>query len=122
MNDYKQLTWRIIDETNAKVCISTVIPDLSSDTLKMRIREVNRGVNIFINDTRINKQQHDRLFSTGNDNLRHFVVRTVNKDGATIKLDENGQLKLWLRLRDSLDRISLLTDDTQNSRNRDYYG
>ena len=122
LNDYKQLTWRIIDETAAKVCISTVIPIHSSDTLKRSIRDVNNGVNDFICDTRMRKQQHDRLFSTGNDNLYNYIVRTVNDNGPGFKLDDRGQPKLWIRLRDTLDRISLETENrTSSSSNNRYH-
>ena len=72
---------------------------------------MNESVNGLIYDLRNKKYQHERLFSTGNDNLCHHIVRSVASNGFTYDLNEAGNKKIWMRLRDSLDRILLSSDD-----------
>ena len=100
----------ILASTNAKLCISLIIP-LSNHVPQVQsiIRQVNREIADMVSDLRKNTKGEAKIFTQNNDSLRGFIQRSTGQHGITVSLNERGQRKLWLHLKDALKRI---LDDT----------
>ena len=113
INDFKQLFWKLIDETNAKICLSTLIPIPEFQDLNRYISELNKGLSTLVIEFRGRLNQKDRVYSCGNNNLGQHIKRSVGSDGLVFLLTETGRKRLMARMRDTLLRIH----DSQNTPN-----
>jgi hypothetical protein len=95
----------ILALTNAKLCISLIIP-LSNHVPQVQsiIRQVNREIADMVSDIRKNTKGEAKIFTQNNDSLRGFIQRSTGQHGITVSLNERGQRKLWLHLKDALIR------------------
>ena len=117
------LTWlikEIMDKTSAKICVSLIIPLSCIPQVKSVIRQVNREITNLITDLRATKRRSNRVFTQNNDALGDFIARSTSANGTVVSLNNRGQRKLWLHLRDGLNRALDLsprrTSDTSNSK------
>ena len=81
-----------------------MIPVVGYPKMNSQIRQLNTALSELISQCRSDKDYTHRAFSTNNDALSSFICRNVNKSGTALTLSEYGQIKLWLHLRDSLNR------------------
>ena len=102
----KRLIRSLMASTNAKLCISLIIP-LSNHVPQVQsiTRQVNRELANFVSDLRKNTKGEAKIFTQNNDALGGFIQRTIGKHGVTVSLNERGQRKMWLHLKDALIRI-----------------
>ena len=106
LNDFKQVVWKLLENTEVKLCYSNIIPILGYPDLNKRITEVNNIFNNFLSQARDQIKYRKRIFTSGNDNLGGFIKRMVGKDGILLKLDQRGENKIWIRMRDALFRMA----------------
>ena len=105
ITSYKKIIYDILERTSTKVCISHMIPTPELRELDQKIFEVNRAVSSFVSGLRVNGDYRERAFSTYNNNLgKHITTSISASNNRRVTLEEHGQLKLWLSLRDSISR------------------
>ena len=101
------LTWlieEIMAKTSARICVSLIIPLSCIPQVKSVIRQVNREITNLITDLRATKRGSNRVFTQNNDVLGDFITRSTSANGTVVSLNNRGQRKLWLHLRDGLGR------------------
>ena len=118
INNFKILLSEMLENTDCKVCFSQIIPIPGSPNLNRRIKYANQNMNQHITETRKESRFQDRLYTTGNDSLGGYIERYVSEQGEALRLSQRGEAKLWLRLRDSLNRMVSLSKAQSNSRSR----
>ena len=93
----------LASNTSTKLCISLIVP-LSKNVPQVQsiIRQVNREIADWVSELR--KNGESRIFTQNNDALRGFIHKSTGKYGVTVSLNERGQRKLWLSLKDALNR------------------
>ena len=105
IKDFKLLIGKLIDDTSAKICLSTPAPTPQFEDLKRHIDSLNIDLSTLIIDVRDRLGQNNRMYSCGNNNLSGYVKSSVGSAGITFSLTEVGKLRLFARLRDTLIRI-----------------
>ena len=107
----------IVAKTSAKICVSLIIPLACIPQVKSVIRQVNREISNRITDLRATKRGSNRVYTQNNDVLGDFVTSSSSTNGTVVSLNNRGQRKLWLHLRDGLSRALNLhprhTSDTK---------
>jgi len=106
LNDFKQIIWNVLEETKAKICISLLIPCTDHKKLNERIKQLNQGLSAFVYGLRKQLSYRSRVFTTNNDKLTNFITKTVGPNGECLVLSEHGEKILWLKLRDSIARVT----------------
>ena len=102
--DMKKLLESLEFVTKAKICVSLLIPLIGLPSTNSIIKQVNREISRNISELRRRTQSEQKHFTQNNDRLSGFILRSTGKHGATYSLNGRGQRKLWLQLRDGLDR------------------
>lgn len=115
---YKQLTYKLLESTKAKICISLMIPVLGYPKTNSKLKQINKIVSDFITQLRNQPKYGKRIFTSNNDALGGFINRTTGLNGVTVALNERGQKKLWLKLRDCLQRSLGHVSPRTNYKNR----
>ena len=115
---YKQLTYKLLESTKAKICISLMIPVLGYPKTNSKLKQINKIVSDFITQLRNQPKYGKRIFTSNNDALGGFINRTTGLNGVTVALNEHGQRKLWLKLRDCLQRSLGHVSPRTNYKNR----
>ena len=101
---YKQLIYKLLESTKAKICISLMIPVLGYPKTNSKLKQINKIVSDFITQLRNQPKYGKRIFTSNNDALGGFINRTTGLHGVTVALNERGQKNLWIKLRDCLQR------------------
>ena len=81
-----------------------------------------------ISSIRLTYEYKKRIFTSCNDNLANLMTRTVGSHGIELTLSPEGKRKMWLLVKDSLqrtlglnrDRIRKLNISRYTNKNRDY--
>ena len=117
INNFKKIIYNVLENTSTKLCVSLMIPVPGYPETNSRLRQINTSLREFISCERTSHKYKDRLFTTNNDSLGGYIERRINDSGkACIQLSERGQSRLWLRLRDSLQRsVGIQTPSNQKS-------
>ena len=117
INNFKKIIYNVLENTSTKLCVSLMIPVPGYPETNSRLRQINTSLREFISCERTSHKYKDRLFTTNNDSLGGYIERRINDSGkACIQLSERGQSRLWLRLRDSLQRsVGIQTTSNQKS-------
>ena len=101
---YKQLIYKLLESSKAKICVSLMIPVLGYPETNSRLKQINKIVSDFITQLRNQTRYEDRIFTNNNDALSGFVNRTSGPRGVSVALNERGQKKLFIRIRECLQR------------------
>jgi hypothetical protein len=102
LNKYKQLIYKILEGTTAKLCISLIVPIPGQPRLDEEIDKFNSLMLSFLATLRLDAKYRNRVFSSCNKRLGGFITRETGKHGIRLFLSERGLRKAWLILRDSL--------------------
>ena len=116
INNFKRLISEMLEKTNCKVCFSQIIPIPGSPELNGRIKFANNRMAELIAEARKESRYMNRLYTTANDNLGGYIERYISDNGEALRLSRRGEAKLWLRLRDSLNRMVSFKQIQGNSR------
>ena len=114
----EDMTWlikEILSKTSAKLCVSLMIPLASIPQIKSIIRQVNREISNSITVLRSTEMGSSRVFTQNNDALGDYITQTTGSNGTVVSLNNRGQRKLWLHLKNGLSR-ALDLHTHQNSR------
>ena len=106
LNDTKQLIYKILENTETKLCMSLVIPVTCYEILNTKIKDYNAGLGQFVTFIRKQGVHSGRLFTADNRKLGNHVTRAVSAHGADVNLTPKGENLLWLILRDTIDRVA----------------
>ena len=112
------MTWlikEILSKTSAKLCVSLMIPLASIPQVKSVIRQVNREISDSITVLRSTEMGSNRVFTQNNDVLGDYITQATSSKGTVVSLNNRGQRKLWLHLKNGLSR-ALDLQTHQNSR------
>ena len=103
---FKQIVWKILENTSTKVCLSLIIPINGLPQMNSVIKQVNTSVANFVSDVRRDPKYKDRVFTSNNNSLSGYIMsfKGNNGEGPLLKLNVRGQKIFWLRLKDSLNR------------------
>ena len=118
---YKQLIYKLLESSKAKICISLMIPVLGYPETNSRLKQINKIVSDFITQLRNQTRYEDRIFTGNNDSLSGFVNKTSGPHGVTVALNERGQKKLFIKMRDCLQRSLGHTNPRRNKGGRNDY-
>ena len=112
VQDMKDMIHNLEKKTSCKICISLIIPLETIPQVKSVISQVNKEIGNFITELRRKYNGEDRLFTQDNDVLGNFIHQSTGSHGIVVSLNDHGQKKLWLHLKDGLTRS---TDQTVHS-------
>ena len=115
---YKQLIYKLLESTKAKICISLMIPVLGYPKTNSKLKQINKIVSDFITQLRNQPKYGKRIFTSNNDALGGFINRTTGLHGVTVALNERGQKNLWIKMRDCLQRSLGHVSPRTNNENR----
>lgn len=129
---YKQVCWKLLENTSTKICFSLMIPLNGSPRMNSVINQINKFLSDFVSDVRKDSRYNykDRIFTSNNNSLSSQIIysQLADSSGNKIKLSERGEKLLWLKLKDALNRTlglipqqrrreTSLSDRKQHSRN-----
>ena len=117
LKDIKGLIKNLLDHTASKICVSLIIPVLGIPDVNSVIKQVNRELTLHISDLRKQQALKDRLFTSNNDSVSGFITRSVGSYGVELTLNKRGERKLWLHLKDGLNRSLDLIPTKHRSKN-----
>ena len=100
----KTLVRSLLKNTKSKICVSLVIPLPGFPQLTDTISQVNKETSNFVSDLRQTSDGEPRIYTQNNNALGGYITRSVGSHGVVVSLDTRGQRKLWLSLRDGLNR------------------
>ena len=99
LSSLEDFLWYLIDATQARICVSTVIPTTNNEPLNEKIRELNDGIRDIVTDLRKERPDlEEHLFSYFNDS----VGWQNKKLHEGFVLSDLGQKIMWKRLKDGL--------------------
>ena len=101
---YKQLIYKLLETSEVKICMSLMIPVLGYPETNSKLKQINRCVSDFISQVRNQPKYRNRIFTSNNDVIGGFINRAVGSKGATVNLSEQGQKKMWIKIKDCLQR------------------
>jgi hypothetical protein len=104
VQDMKDMIHNLEEKTSCKICISLIIPLETIPQVKSVISQVNTKVGNFITELRRKYNGEDRIFTQDNDVLGNFIRQSTGSHGIVVSLNDHGQKKLWLHLKDGLTR------------------
>ena len=100
---FKELIWYLLENTEAQLCFSLIIPTKNGNSLNTRIREFNELLTKLISDARAAKDVHKScLFSYSNNSVEHHNI--FNQGIHEIRLTEIGKRIMWSRLSDGFNK------------------
>ena len=106
----------VLDRTNAKICVSLVIPGIKYyPKFSKGVESLNQLLANLVTEMRKNRRQRDRIFTENNNRLQSFISRTVGPHGVKMQLSDRGEKTLWLNTKRAIGR-------TIGAENRDYSG
>ena len=100
----KELIRSLAENTQFKLCISLIIPLPIVPQVRIVIKQVNREISDFISEVRKTDGGKERVFTQSNDALGASIHRSTGIHGIEVSLNDRGLRKLWLHLRDGLNR------------------
>ena len=103
VHEMQSLVQNLLTNTKVKICYSLLIPLPGLPHLKSVIEQVNKEISNSVTNLR-KTNGRDRIFTQNNDTLGGSICRGIGSTGPTVYLDARGQRKLWLHLRDGLQR------------------
>ena len=112
--------WDLVHNSDAKLCISDLIPVPGLATHDAKIKMVNDSLRGFITHVRnIRPDLRKRVFSSNNNKLGQHVGTEVSVNTGKLipKLTERGQKLMWLILRSGISRALGLTQQSYIDRN-----
>ena len=101
---YKQLIYKLLETSEVKICISLMIPVLGYPETNSKLKQINKCVSDFISQVRNQPKYTNRIFTSNNDVVGGFINRSVGPKGATVNLSDRGQKKMWIKVKDCLQR------------------
>ena len=125
LQEFKKFIKNILTHTSAKLCVSQMIPTGKIPQVDSVIKQVNKELSNHISKLRTEDTElRKRVFSCNNDSLASCITQSVGKHGIELSLNDRGQRKLWLNLRDGLNRSLSLNhpkkkESDPNTRNSD---
>ena len=105
LNTMKQYSYKILEQSKSKLCISLIIPTFDYPALNKRIINLNKAIGDFVSVVRSDHKYADRIYTQINNKIARHIGRTVGPNGAFLKLSSRGHKLLWLKLRDALDNM-----------------
>ena len=100
----KKLINNLLEIEGIKLCLSQIIPLEDIAQVKSVIRQVNRELSSFMTEMRRTDGNEKKIFTQNNDALGGFIFRTTGRHGVVVALNDWGKRKLWLHLKDGLNR------------------
>jgi len=100
----KKLLEKLNRVENTKICVSLLIPLIGLPSTNSIIKQVNREISRHISELRRKTEYEPRYYTQNNDRLSGFIQQSSGKHGVTYSLNGHGQRKLWLQLKDGLNR------------------
>ena len=120
MDQFKTLIKKILMNTPSKLCVSLLIPTPSLTNLNTRIADWNKELGKFITELRKEPRFRSRIFTINHARLgEHTTTQTSEDSGIKSTLTEHGEKKLWLNLRDGLNRSTNLNPNHSRRRAND---
>ena len=105
INTAKQLIWKILENTDTRLCMSLVIPTKPFASQYSRISKYNELLEMFIDSVRENHKYRARIFTQHNDRVAGHIKRVVGeRAGFEAEVTPEGQRILFLRLKDGVHR------------------
>ena len=101
---YKQLIYKLLETSEVKICMSLMIPVLGYPETNSKLKQINRCVSDFISQVRSQPKYWNRIFTSNNDAVGGFINRAMGSKGATVNLSEHGKKKMWIKIKDCLQR------------------
>ena len=95
---FKQIVWKILKDTNTKVCLSLIIPVNGFPQMNSVIMQVNTFVANFMTDVRRDQKYRYRVFTSNNNSLSGYIISTLGQEGPQLKLNNRCQKLICLRL------------------------
>lgn len=121
MNYFKQIIWRVLEETKTQLCLSLVIPAVQYVRLNEKINTVNKCLTSLISEIRYQSKYRNRLFTANNNSLSDHLEKTVSDKGTCLTLSERGEKKLWMKLRDNIYRVTQSQNNVSSKNERIEY-
>ena len=110
VEEYKRLIHKLLESTNAKICISLIVPVPGYPGLNNNIEAVNGSLVNYIAKIRSSSK---RVFTSSNKQLAGYITRGTGARGVTLFLTERGKRKAWLILKDALQRALGMNRDRE---------
>ena len=121
LQEFKKLIQKIVTHTPVKLCVSQIIPTGHIPQVDSVIKQVNRQLSEHISSLREDTELKKRIFSCNNDSLSSCIAQSIGKHGMELSLNERGLRKLWLNLKDGLNRALNLNRPKNNRRSPNIY-
>ena len=81
-----------------------MIPVLGYPETNSKLKQINKCVSDFIFQVRNQPKYRNRIFTSNNDVVGGFINRALGSKGATVNLSDRGQKKMWIKVKDCLQR------------------
>ena len=118
LQEFKKLIKNILTHTPVKLCVSQMIPTGKIPQVDSVIKQVNKELSNHISKLRTEDTElRKRVFTCNNDSLGSCITQSVGKHGIELSLNDRGQRKLWLNLRDGLNRSLSLNHPNKKESN-----
>ena len=116
---YQKIIKQLLEATDAKICVSLIVPVPGYPGLNDNITAVNTSLVALISKMR-SSQPTKRVFTSCNKQLGGFITRGTGSHGITLFLSEGGKRKAWLLLKDALQRTLGISRDRDRKLNISY--
>ena len=120
-NKYKQVVFKVLESSTAKLCLATIIPIPGYPRLNEEISAFNDQLSSFVSKLRLGQKYQKRLFTSCNDMIDGFITRGIGKNGIQLFLSEQGLRKAWLILKYALQRSLDIQIDRNKIQNQSKY-
>ena len=120
LDQFKSLITKTLRTTPSKLCVSLLVPAPSLTNLNTRITDWNKNLGRFITELRKDPRLRSRIFTINHARLgEHTTTQTSEVSGLKSTLTEHGEKKLWLNLRDGLNRSTNLNPNLSRRHDND---
>ena len=117
VNSMKMLIWKILEQTQSKICISLAIPLKPFPNIYGLVTRYNFLLSQFIESVRDQRKYRSRIITQNNNRVTSHVTRTIGpKAGFSPRISEVGKNILWSKLREGMERT--LSGGSNASRDR----
>ena len=116
---YQKIIKQLLESTDAKICVSLIVPVPGYPGLNDNITAVNTSLVALISKMR-SSQPTKRVFTSCNKQLGGFITRGTGSHGISLFLAEGGKRKAWLLLKDALQRTLGISRDRDRKLNISY--
>ena len=122
-DNYIHSITQLLEKAKVKICVSQIIstgryyPEFNE-----KAKTLNDFVSSFISYLRSSNKYQNRIFTSNNDKLAHYVTKSTGPNGVQMTLNSRGKNILWLKLRDGFERTlgpSYRTDTPQQQSSKD---